>query len=187
MYVSTLASETVAISTPTPPLSPLSAALLRHNEPTPLLPRGSLPPLPLVPKWSQLLHLSIEWAPGGPRWQGWQLELADTPFQRRGVRELYTTLANLPRLDQVGRFAHIDFSMPGLSTGPELLRLAPDPPREEYPRAQQLTPGWSVWYKPSRVRWAVGIVTGTRFLIAQHAGTVVDPFTSEARWAFFLP
>jgi len=184
MFVSTLASESVVTS----PLRPsLRVGLLRNAEPTRPLRLASLPPLPLVPGWSQLLHLSMTGTPLWPVLQTWQLELALAPAPRLGVRELYTELAELPRLDRVGRFAHIDFPMPGLSAGAEFLRIAPDPPREDYPRAQELTPGWSLWYKPAGERWAVGVATGTRFLIAQQSGTVVDPITSEARWAFFLP
>jgi hypothetical protein len=183
MFLSTLASETVASRTHRPSLP---AALLRNTEPAQPLLLGSLPALPLVPKWSQLLQLSIEWAPAGPA-HAWRHELAHAPVHQLSVRELYTELAQLPRLDRLGRFARFDFPMSGLSAGAELLRLAPDPPREDYPSAQQLTPGWCIWYKPSGDRWAVGVVTGTRFLIAQQSNTVVDPFTSEARWAFFLP
>jgi hypothetical protein len=187
MFVSTLASETVATATTSPSLR---TALLRNVEPTRALALASLPPLPLVPEWSQLLALPSEWAPGAPGSPGlpsWRLELTHPPLPRLGVRELYTQLARLPRIDRVGRFAHIDFPLRGLSAGPELLRFALDPPRENYPRAQELTPGWSLWYKPSAVRWAVGVVTGTRFLMAQQSNTVIDPITSEARWAFFLP
>ena len=181
MFVSTLASPSGATNTFS---QSVQAALLRNVEPTRQAARGSLPPLLLVPEWSQLLRFPGE---GSPGWQAWQIELTHAPLRRLGMREVYTALAKLPTLDRVGRFAHIDFPMPGLSTGPELFRLAPDPPREDYPRSQQLTPGWSLWYNPSGDRWAVGIATGTRFLIAAQSGTVVDTFTSEARWAFFLP
>jgi len=143
--------------------------------------------LPLVPEWSQLLRSPSEWAAGSSGLATWRSQLTQLSLRPLGVRELYTELAKLPRIDRVGRFAHIDFAMSGLSAGPELLRLAPDPPRENYPRAEQLTSGWSLWYEPSRDRWAVGVVTGTRFLMTQHSNTVIDPFTSEARWAFFLP
>jgi hypothetical protein len=184
MFLSTLASESVVRS----PLRPsLRVGLLRNAEPPRPLRLASLPPLPLVPEWSQLLRLSLAEAPLWPVLQTWPLELTRAPVRRRGVRELYTELAELPRLDRMGRFAHIDFPMAGLSAGPEFLRVAPDPPREEYPRAQELTPGWSLWYKPGGERWAVGVVTGTRFLIAEQSGTVIDPIASEARWAFFLP
>jgi hypothetical protein len=180
MLASTLSHETVA----TDHASPFRAALLRiiDTRPAPLL--ASLRPLPLVPDWSQLLR-----HPGEPssRLQAWRLLLGKVPAPRLGVRELYADLAQLPTLDRVGRFAHVDFLLPGWSVGPELWRLAPEPPRENYPTAQELTPGWTLWYKPAGDRVALGIVTGTRFLIAQESSTVVDPLTTEARCAFFLP
>ena len=152
------------------------------TKPAPVL--DPLPTLPLVPEWSQLLLRPGE-APGGLH--AWQLELGTAPAQRLSVREVYADLARLPTLDRVGRFAHVDFPLRGWSVGPELWRLAPEPPRENYPKAQELTPGWTLWYKPSGVPLALGIVTGTRFLIAEQSSTVVDPFTTEARCAFFLP
>jgi len=185
MLVSTLARETVATGSVSPALH---NALLRNVEPTRPSTLASLPRLPLVPEWSQVLRFSLEAAPGLPELQAWRIELRHTPVRQLGVREVYTALVTLPRLDRVGRFVHIDLPMLlGLSAGAELLRLAPQPPREDYSSAQELTPGCGLWYKPSGSRWAAGIFTGTRFLIAQHSGTVVDPFTSEARWALFLP
>jgi hypothetical protein len=144
----------------------------------------SLPSLPLVPSWSAWLRLPARWAgPGGP----WLVEPASALQRSFCLREIYAQLADLPTLDRVGRFAHIDLAMPGLSAGPELIRLAPDPPREDYLRAQQLTPGWSLWYAPGGNRIALGVATGTRFLLAEQSETVIDLITSEARLAVFLP
>jgi hypothetical protein len=139
-------------------------------------------PLRLVPDW-RLWVLAAQ-----PRSLPALLarEPGPAPVRRLQLRWVYRRLLELPELDRVGRFARVDFPRTGLSGGPELLRLAPDPPRENYPRAQELTPGWSWWYA-SAERWAVGAATGTRFLISDHAGTIVDPLTCEARLAFFLP
>ena len=165
----------------------LRTALVRNVESTGPQAMGSLPTLPLVPKWSQLLRLPGAWAPDAPDWQAWRSPSLRPAVPRLGVRELYARFAQRPRLDRVGRFAHIDFPRSGLSTGAELLWLAPEPPREDYPTIQQVTPAWSLWYKPRSNPWAVGVATGSRFLIEQQANTVIDPFTSEARWALFLP
>ncbi len=146
--------------------------------------RVSLPPLPLVPGWSFWLRLPTGWASSGG---GWLVEPSRPLPRSFCLREIYAQLAELPTLDRVGRFAHIDLAMPGLSAGPELLRLAPDPPREDYLRAQELTPGWSLWYAPGGNRIALGVATGTRFLLAEQSDTVVDLITSEARLAVFLP
>lgn len=144
----------------------------------------SLPPLPLVPSWSAWLRLPMGWASSGG---GWLVEPARPLPRSFCLREVYAQLAELPTLDRVGRFAHIDLVMPGLSAGPELIRLAPEPPREDYLRAQELTPGWTLWYAPGGNRIALGVATGTRFLLAEQSDTVVDLLTSEARLAVFLP
>jgi hypothetical protein len=169
----TLASEGVARGfAPQPELAPAAVASLQ-TPPAPLS-------LRLVPDWRHWLL-----TPQAPA----ALNVMSEPgpaFERRlQLRWVYRRLVELPELDRVGRLAHVDFPRTRLSGGPELLRRALEPPRENYYRAQELTPGWS-WYVSAQ-RWAIGIATGTRFLILEHAGTVVDPFTSEARWAFFLP
>lgn len=169
-----LVNEGAALGASTVP--PRQVALLALAQPQ----APALPVLPLVPDWRHWLPL--EPANG-------VLGAMDEPgpaFERRlQLRWVYRRLVELPDLDRVGRLAHVDFPRTGLSGGPELLRRALEPPRESYYRAQELTPGWS-WYI-SAEHWAVGLATGTRFLIWDHAGTIVDPFTSEARWAFFLP
>jgi hypothetical protein len=141
----------------------------------------TLPVLAVAPDWHQRLEL-----PGGGGPSGlWSLP-RPAPVRRLQLRWVYRRLVELPELDRVGRFAQVEVARTGLSGGPELLRVAPEPPRENYSRAQELTPGWSWWYLSAQ-RWAVGVATGTRFLISDHAGTLVDPFTTEARCAFFLP
>ena len=144
----------------------------------------SLPPLPLVPSWSTWLRLPRAWAGPG---SAWLVEPERALPRSFCLRAIYAQLAELPTLDRMGRFAHIDLAMPELSAGPELVRLAPDPPREDYLRAQQLTPGWSLWYAPAGKRIALGVATGTRFLLGEQSETVVDLITSEARLAVFLP
>jgi hypothetical protein len=174
---STLSAEAVA--------SPGSGASILASAPGSGAQRpASLPPLPLVPSWSTWLRLSAAWAgPGG----AWLVEPARALPRSFCLREVYSQLSELPTLDRVGRFAHIDLAMPGLSAGPELVRLAPEPPREDYLRAQQLTPGWSLWYAPRGNRIALGLATGTRFLLGEQSETVIDLITSEARLAVFLP
>jgi hypothetical protein len=174
---STLAAGPVAI--PNSSATTLASAAHRDAERMP-----SLPSLPLVPSWSTWLRLQAGGAGSGG---AWLLEPV-TPLPRSFcLREIYAQLAELPTLDRVGRFAHLDLALPGLSAGPELIRLAPEPPRESDPRAQQLTPGWSLWYTPGGNRIALGVATGTRFLLAEQSETVVDLITSEARVADFLP
>jgi hypothetical protein len=141
--------------------------------------RSALPTLPLVPDWRLWLP------PTSPSLQGWLLEPRPAPVRRLQLRWVYARLLE-PELDRVGRFASVRLPLAGVSAGPELFCLAPEPPREDYSRMQELTPGWSWWYV-SAGGWAVGISTGTRFSISEHSGTTVDPLTSEARWAFFLP
>ncbi|HEU4581734.1 MAG TPA: hypothetical protein VFS67_25940 [Polyangiaceae bacterium] len=143
----------------------------------------SLPPLPLVPSWSSWLLLE-GWAGASG---AWLLEPSRALPRSFCLGEVYSQLSALPTLDRMGRFAHIDLAMPGLSAGPELVHLAPEPPREDYLRAQELTPGWSVWYTPGGNRIAFGVATGTRFLLAEQSDAVVDLITSEARLAVFLP
>ena len=177
LLFSTLSAEAVATNS--------SASVLAHAaQREAQRARVSLPPLPLVPSWSTWLLLPA----GGVGTGGaWLVEPARPLPRSFCLREIYAQLAELPTLDRVGRFAHIDLAMPGLSAGPELIRLAPDPPREDYLRAQQLTPGWSLWYAPVGNRLALGVATGTRFLLAEQTDTVVDLLTSEARLAGFLP
>jgi hypothetical protein len=140
-----------------------------------------LPALPVVPDWRVWLE------PPGLQAPPALLTLpGPAPVRRLQLRWVYRRLVELPELDRVGRFAHVDLARTGLSGGPELLRVAPEPPRENYSRAQELTPGWSWWYLSAR-GWAVGMSTGTRFLISDHAGTTIDPFTTEARCELFLP
>jgi len=176
---STLSAE--AVVTPNSSASILASAAHSELQRAPRVP--SLPPLPLVPSWSSWL-LPVGWVSSGG---AWLVEPARPLPRSFCLRQIYSQLAELPTLDRVGRFAHIDLAMPGLSAGPELIRLAPDPPREDYLRAQQLTPGWSLWYAPRGNRIALGVATGTRFLLAEQSETVVDLITSEARLAVFLP
>jgi hypothetical protein len=155
---------------------PVWAAALPELEPA-----TALPALPLVPDWRHWLSPT---SPNGLR--GWLIEPGAAPVRRLQLRWVYTRLVELPEVDRVGRFAHVDLPLAGVSAGPELFCLAPAPPRDHYPRTRELTPSWSWWYV-DRAGWAVGIATGTRFLLGEHSGTIVDPLTSEARWAFFLP
>lgn len=177
---STLSAE--AAATPNSSVSILTSAARSDAQRVLSLP--PLLPLPLVPSWSTWLRLSAGWAGLGG---AWRVEPARPLPRSFCLHEIYAQLAELPTLDRVGRFAHIDLAMPGLSAGPELIRLAPDPPREDYLRAQQLTPGWSLWYALGGNRIALGVATGTRFLLAEQSETVVDLITSEARLAVFLP
>jgi hypothetical protein len=171
LLVAALASEAVAGDRSPGRLLELPA-LEQHS---------SMPALAFVPDWRHWLQLT------GPQgWRSWQIEPRPAPVRRLQLRWVYSRLVELPELDRVGRLAHVDFPMPGVSAGPELLCLQPEPPREDYPRVRELTPSWSWWYVSTQ-GWAVGVATGTRFFIADHSGTMVDPFTSEARWAFFLP
>jgi len=170
LLVAALASEAVAADPAPAPRAEL-----------PTLERSSaLPVLAFAPDWRHWLQLTT------PIWRSWQIQPRPAPVRRLELRWVYSRLVELPEVDRVGRLAHVDFPMPGVSAGPELLCLEPEPPREDYPRVRELTPGWSWWYV-SAEGWAVGVATGTRFVIADHSGTLVDPFTSEARWAFFLP
>ncbi len=164
-----------------PPLRAAVAALAQRPLPPQPLPSRALPPLPLVPDWRHWLQLERT-----RNLRGLLVQPGPPPVRRLQLRWVYLRLVQLPELDRVGRFAHVDFPLPGLSGGPEVLRVAPEPPRENYPRAQEITPGWSWWYV-SAERWAVGVATGTRFLISDHAGTIVDLATCEVRGAFFLP
>lgn len=178
LLFSTLSAEAVAMTH-----SSASTAGAPHGD-AQRAPRVSLPALPLVPSWSAWLRLPMGWVSSEG---GWLVEPARPLPRSFCLREVYAQLAELPTLDRVGRFAHIDLVMPGLSAGPELIRLAPEPPREDYLRAQELTPGWSLWYAPGGNRIALGVATGTRFLLAEQSDTVVDLLTSEARLAVFLP
>lgn len=170
----TLASEGVAGGAGAPPRPWALPALGQLQS------LAGLPALPLVPDWRH--WLTLVHPHGG---YGLSSEPGPAPERRLQLRWVYRRLVELPELDRVGRLAHVDFPRTSLSGGPELSRRALEAPRENYYRAQELTPGWS-WYV-SAERWALGIATGTRFLILDQAGTVVDPFTSEARLAFFLP
>jgi hypothetical protein len=160
-------------------LANVAASVAGSQDAPPATP--ALPSLPLVPQWSQLLH--------SPETEAahWGFQLSPPPVRRTTLRSAYVSLVRLPALDRVGRFAHVDFSMSGLSAGAELSRVISEPPREGYTRAQELTPGWSFWYSLSRDRLALGVATGARFLISDQSEPVVDPFTTEARLAFFLP
>jgi hypothetical protein len=170
---STLSAEAISSS---------SVSVLGSAPPSDIRRVPSLPALPLVPSWSTWL-LPAGSAAGAP----WLFEPSRALPRSFCWSEIYSQLSQLPTLDRMGRFAHIDLAMPGLSAGPELVRLAPEPPREDYLRAQQLTPGWSLWYTPGGNRIALGVATGTRFLLAEQSETVVDLITSEARLAVFLP
>lgn len=166
-----LASEGVTLQGGPPPPS---LATLPAREPS------ALPALPFVPDWRAWVPRA---SPQGP--PDLLREPGPAPVRRLQLRWVYALLMELPEPDRVGRLAHVKFPRTGLSGGPELVRRALEAPREGYYTAQELTPGWS-WYVSAR-SWGIGLATGTRFVISDNVGTVVDPFTSEARWAFFLP
>lgn len=168
LVVLALASEAGGVARPRLPASPSP-------------PEGALPTLRFVPDWRDCLHVA-----GPRRLPVWLSEPGPALVRRLQLRWVYRRLVELPEIDRVGRFAHVNLLLAGLSGGPELHRLALEPPRENYSSFRELTPGWSWWYV-NRESWGAGVATGTRFLISDHAGTIVDPLTSELRWAIFLP
>ncbi len=107
--------------------------------------------------------------PAAPEPEGRRLARFDAPAAQGGYESLV--------LGSTRRFR----------TGPELAWIAPDPPAEELVDTSVLMPAWAVWYSPSHFRWAIGLCTGSRFVVTDYASTLVDPFTSVAKLEVRLP
>jgi hypothetical protein len=160
------------------PPAPVPGAELLHSHDV-----DSLPELPLVPQWSQMLRAATARSVAG----AWELELGSAPATSFDLGATYHSLLRLRPPHGGGGFVQFEIEATSdLSMGPELSWLVNEPPREGYTKTRVLTPGWSIWYELDDAPVAFGMTTGTRFLIADQMEPVVDLLTSEARVAFFL-
>jgi len=137
----------------------------------------------IVSTWRPLFQLVAELVPT----ISWQVPLASALASPFDLSQSYQHLLVPQSAPTPGGFVHLDIEATArFSMGPELSWVTPEPPREGYLKTQVFTPGWGVWYSPSGTSFAVGMATGTRFLLAEQSQTVVDLLTSEARFALLL-
>ncbi len=137
---------------------------------------GSLSP-PLVGSWAEP--------------SGWHrrpsLPAAQTGAPRGGPAPRPRLRARFGLRAQSLHKAYVLGAVSSFRTGPELDWLKPDHPAEVVGVTSVLMPSWAVWYCPSHFDWAIGLSTGSRFVLSKHVSTRFDPFLSLAKLELRLP